>query len=530
MSHRNLCAIGLLILLAACSRPTENVTAAKAAAATPAAKPGIAWKHAAGDADVDAAFAQARQDGKPLFLYWGAKWCPPCNQLSATLFNRNDFIERARAFTSVHIDGDSPGAQRLGARFKVRGYPTMVIFNAQGTELTRLPGEVDAAQYTQVLTLSMNASRPVSQVLADARARGKGLSANDWQLLAFYSWETDEQQAVTKADLPAVLASIAEACPAEQAEASTRLLLKALAAGPAATQPYAAKTLRVLGVLADANQARSHMDVLGNNAAEIVRALTLPATAPRNELLAAFDSALRRLEADASLSRADRLTALYSRVELARIDQPKGKPVALPSLLLAELREHIARADREITDGYERQAVIPFAGYVLQQAGLLDESDTLLTANLTKSHSPYYLMSELASNAKKRGDKTAALRWSEQAFDKSVGAATRLQWGASYVGSLVELAPLDEARIERAALQLLDEAAAQPDAFFERSARSLQRIGSRLQSWNKQGTHAPVIKRLQTRVDTLCRALPPGDAQRSVCEGLLKQPLPKEDV
>ena len=169
--------IAFAVLLAACSKPAETaapVAAAPMSVAT--AKPtdhadtGIAWKHASSDADVDAAFAQAKAETKPVFVYWGAKWCPPCNQVKATLFNRQDFIERSRAFVPVYVDGDSPGAQKLGARFKVSGYPTMVLFNPQGTELTRLPGEVEAERYTQVLTLGMNAQKPVSEVLAQAKA------------------------------------------------------------------------------------------------------------------------------------------------------------------------------------------------------------------------------------------------------------------------------------------------------------------------------------------------------------------------
>src|SRR5438552_7594276 len=96
---------------------------------------------------------------------------------NTTLFNRMYFIERSRAFVPVYIDGDTPGAQKLGARFKVRGYPTMVLFSPEGAELTRLPGEVDAAQYTQVLTLGMNSQqRPVKAVLADATRGGAGLT------------------------------------------------------------------------------------------------------------------------------------------------------------------------------------------------------------------------------------------------------------------------------------------------------------------------------------------------------------------
>ena len=520
--------------LAACSKAPDAVAPVAVLAAAPAstaraaqiAHPaeGIAWKHAASDVDVDAAFALARSQQKPVFVYWGANWCPPCNQLKATLFNRQDFIERSRAFVPVYIDGDSPGAQKLGSRFKVRGYPTMVLFNADGAELTRLPGEVDAAQYTQLLTLGMNAQRPLKAVLADARSGGAGLSANDWKLLAFYSWDTDQEQAVPAAQLPALLKQLAAACPADLADTATRLMLKAVVASTAdlkpAVAPDAQALPRLLKLLPDAAASRVQMDVLTNHAADLTRALTAAKSAPRTVVVDAFNASLKALEADATLSRADRLTALNARVELAKLDAAKNSN--LPESLLGEVRAHAARVDREITDGYERQAVIPTAAYVLEQASLLDESRALLEANLVKSHSPYYLMSALASNAKKRGDSAEALRWSEEAFNKSEGPATRLQWGAGYLNMLVDLAPQDEARIERAVQQLFKEAAAQPDAFFERSARSLQRVGAKLQGWNEGGIHAAVLSRLQSQLAVVCAKLPTTDPQRAVCDGVLK--------
>ncbi|MEO8526441.1 MAG: thioredoxin family protein, partial [Caldimonas sp.] len=105
-------AVVVAVTLAACSKGGETrveggakplVAVTTPAAITVAAVPdhadtGIAWKQAASDADVDAAFAIARAETKPVFVYWGAKWCPPCNQVKATLFNRQDFIERSRAF------------------------------------------------------------------------------------------------------------------------------------------------------------------------------------------------------------------------------------------------------------------------------------------------------------------------------------------------------------------------------------------------------------------------------------------------
>ena len=531
---------------------TANSAAASASAPSTAhATAGIAWQRASNDGEVDAAFASARAQNKPVFVYWGAAWCPPCNHLKATLFNRQDFIARSKAFVAVYIDGDSPGAQKLGSRFKVRGYPTTVLFNAQGTELTRLPGEVDAAQYTQLLTLGMNAQQSVKAVLAAAQtpATAAQLSAKDWKLLAFYSWETDEQQVAGGAQLPALLKQLAKACPAAQSEASTRLMLKSVATAATATTtatttatatasdklpPEIEHRERMLKLLADPVASRSQMDVLTNNAADLVRGLSLSKSSERSALLDGFNTALKTLEADATLSRADRLTALSARVELAKIDQPKqaqaaavkpGDKAVVPEALQAEVRAHVAAADRDITDGYERQAVITSAADVLEQAGLLTESTALLEANLGKSHSPYYLMSGLASNAKKRGDTLEALRWSEAAFIKSEGPATRLQWGASYIKTLVELAPQDEARIERTVQQLFAEATAQPDAFYERSARSLQRVGTQLQTWNKDKKHAAVVQRLQTQMAEICGRLPSQDNQRTACDAVFKPPV-----
>ena len=159
---RALALLALAGVLAACSKPPEQTAVVAVAASAPSAPTdgvGIDWLHAANDTEVDAAFGRARQQGKPVFVYWGAAWCPPCNQLKATLFNRADFIERSRAFVPVYVDGDSAGAQKLGTRFKVRGYPTMVLFDPKGAEITRLPGEVDPQLYTEVLTLGMAARR-----------------------------------------------------------------------------------------------------------------------------------------------------------------------------------------------------------------------------------------------------------------------------------------------------------------------------------------------------------------------------------
>ncbi len=554
MKQPSLSAAGLAVVaafaFAACSKapdvpapaappvaPTPVAAKSEPKAASDLAEAGIAWKEASSDADVDAAFASARAETKPVFVYWGAKWCPPCNQVKATLFNRQDFIERSRAFVAVSVDGDSPGAQKLGTRFRVSGYPTMVLFKPSGEEVTRLPGEVDPARYGELLNLGMNATRPVKAVLADALAGGKDLKANDWRLLAFYSWETDQTQVVAKDQVAATLAKLSAACPADQPETAMRLRLKALAARDAKTPAPADLAARpaVLAALADPAASRDVADQLVNSAPDIARALAAPATPERTQVLAALDTALQRLEADKTLSRADRMQALIARVDLVRIDLPEdppaasGKPAPLPHMpeaLLAHVRDEAARADREITDGYERQAVITSAAHLLGQAGLLSEADKLLETNLAKSHSPYYLMLGLASNAKKRGDKAGALRWYREAYEKSEGPATRMQWGAGYLSALVDLAPADEAAIESTTLQFWREAAPLPDAFEQRSGRAMQKVGNKLQAWNKGGAHGAAMARLRSELDTVCTTQVKAEAGRATCKALLT-PAPK---
>jgi len=488
----------------------------------------VAWQDATGDADIDRAFAQAKAQSKPVLLYWGAVWCPPCNQLKATLFNRQDFAEQSRSFVAVHLDGDVPGAQKLGTKFKVVGYPTLILFSPDRQEITRLPGEVDAAQVMQLLQLGMASGRPIARVLADARA-GKPLTGSEWRLLAFYSWDTDEgAQAVSAAERGPLLRRLAAACPASEIAACTRLALKSIgdSGEKNAPPPDDATRARVAQVLADPAQSRMYMDVLTNDAPVIVATLAPRPGPKRAKLVTAFDGALVRLQADPTLSRGDRLDALFARVDLARLDQPKDTmhPKLAPALV-QEVRDAAATTDREATNAFERQAVIPTTAQLLEEAGLWNESAALLKSSLAKSHSPYYLMSELGSNARRQGRNAEALQWYQQAFDRSEGPATRMQWGAAYLGALVDLAPDDSKRIEAAAHAVFDEAAGQPNAFDQRSGRSLQRVGAKLATWNAGGKHQAVVDRLNAQLDGICAKLPRDEPQRATCDGVFK-PVP----
>lgn len=529
-------AVAESVRAAASAIVTPEVAAAIGAAAAGATPEGIAWRHPAGEAEMDALVAESRSTAKPLFLYWGAVWCPPCAQVKATVFKHPEFIEKSRGFLPVYLDGDSPGAQKLADRFKVRGYPTMVLLRPDGGELTRLPGEVDTRKYLQVLALGLQSARPLHEVLAQAQAAPGKLTSAEWRLLAYYAWDTDEHKLVPKAQLARTLERLAAACPPAETEAINRLALKAMAAkaeaaqagkdAPARVAATLAERERMLAVLGTEALLRDNLDIVSNQARELAAWLTAPKTDARQALAAQWAATLDRLTADTTLSQGDRASALIGRVQLARLEAgaaAKG-PVTLNEVMLDHVKREAARFDAQVSDANERQSVIPAAAYALAQAGLLDDADRLLERELERSHSPYYAMLSLASNAKQRGNTSAALDWYQRAYEASKGTATRVQWGSSYVQALVDLAPQDTARIERAALAVLGELDGQRDAFYERTARSLDRMSEKLMAWPGGTDGRTVLDTLRRRRDALCEALPAADAQRRACEALFAKP------
>ena len=522
-----------LALLAAISFVLVACSKAPEVAAPPAAKPATQVAHATIDwfklegASLDAVFTKAKTENKPVFLYWGAVWCPPCNQIKATVFNRPDFVERSKGFIPVYLDGDTPGAQKLGTQFKVRGYPTTILFKPDGTELTRLPGEVDAAQYMQILKMGMSATQPIKETLTAAMA-GPGattpaLSNDEWRMLAYYAWDIDEAQLLPKKDLASTVQQLAQKCPPEQQEASARLTLRSvsMAAQEKATGLDKAQALaQVHKILGDAPRARENGDIFVNYSNDIVAVLTAAGSAERTALLAALNSALDKLSLDAGLSKADQLGAVQAKVGLALMGKPKGAKPELAPELVAQAQAAVTKADTSSTDKYERQAVIPSAAHLLSQVGLIDASDAMLKAELPKAVSAYYHMLVLASNAKLRGDSAASLDWAQKAYEGSQGPATRLQWGSGYVQKLIALAPQDSARIEKAAAQVIGELDAVPETFYERNRRSLEKMGAQLNAWNAGGRHTPVVQKLTTQLNGVCAKLPEKDSAREACTGV----------
>jgi thiol-disulfide isomerase/thioredoxin len=523
-----LLALASLLVAAGCSRkspPPAPVQPEASLDATAHAVPGIDWF--AGD--VDAAFAAARAAGKPLFLFWGAEWCPPCAQIKSTIFNTREFQERSRLFVPVYLDGDTPSAQRQGERFGVVGYPTMILFRADGTEITRLPGGVDVARYATILDTALADGRPVTEILKAALGNAE-VSPNDWRMLAYYSWGTDQGRVLPAAQGTSTFRRLAEACPADLRPECARFYFEYLASAareagegtsPLDATARKAEVVRLLPLLGSPEVVQANVQNLLYGAKDAVGLLSDPQSPERAQLIDAWRAALDGLargDGGARLSGPEQINLVRARVALQTLEAPDAP---LPPELLDEARATVARVDAATTETYARHAAVNAAANLYWDAGLDEDADRMLKAELERSKSPYYFMLNLAELARKAGREPEAVDWLARAYAGAQGPATRFQWGYNYLVGLLEMTPGDTARIERVALEVLGELGESPDAFYQRTQMRLEQLSAKLLEWGKSGEAAAVVGRLRARTGTICAAVPAGDPGRGHCEAFL---------
>jgi protein disulfide-isomerase len=246
------------------------------------------------------------------------------------------------------------------------------------------------------------------------------------------------------------------------------------------------------------------------------------------------------------------LNIVRARVVLAHLDAPDAP---LPPPLLDLARQSVARIDAATTDPNARQAAINAAANLYWEAGLDDDANRMLVAELEKSKSPYYFMLDLAELAQKAGREEEAVNWLARAYAGAQGPATRFQWGYNYMVGLLEMTPEDAARIERVGLEVLGELGAAPDAFHQRTRMRLDQLSGLLLEWGEgkesvvtgrdasagadlsvaggpgddraaatrgAADRAAVVARLRSRTGEICRSLPAEDEGRRNCERFLK--------
>lgn len=502
-------------------KPTPGTASAPPDSTTPTVR-GIDWFQGG----VDAALAEARARQRPVFLYWGAQWCPYCKQVKATIFTRRDVIDRSRHFVAVELDGDAPAAQRAGERFGVTGYPTMIVFSPDGEELTRIPNGLDVEAYADIFDWALNATRPVAASV-EAALTGQTLDDDEWQRLAVYSWAQDNNRVLGETSAVGVFKSLTAACPARLTVACSRLYFLYLGErisdvedAPLTVAEADEALRRVTALLGDQTLIAANLDTVLHAGPEVVAAVTAADSEQRDTLRQAWQGVLGRLADDPGLSTVEQLYASYAPVGFLHMDDPGA---AVPADVQRPIRQRVDQAVAATTDPVERHAVISTASSLLRAAGLVGEATALLEAELAHSAQPYYLMSALAGTAEREGAVEAALEWRKRAYESANGESTRFRWGYGYVSGLLRLAPEDIATIQSVTTRLFAELEDPSTAFFGGTQSRAVRLSDRLIEWADRDERCQALAHIRESLASMCAEIPSDEIARQRCDALLNE-------
>jgi protein disulfide-isomerase len=484
-------ALSLALATAGCGRGGTSTQVAQAHE--------IAWR----EGDVADAFAEAKNLGRPVILYWGADWCPPCAQMKATLFKDASFIAETNKFVPVYLDGDSQGAQRWGERFGISGYPTVILLRPDGTEITRIANTTMASELPNLLRVAAQRTTSIEALLEKAAANTGSLSRDDWRVLAGFDWRNDPKHFGDLKKAGTLLDRLASGAPDPPLKRRFGLLALVVEVEPdehgrvvltPAQQARVGQILRPM--LANRDEIMANRWELISDVPNFVAALT-PGPV-RQALEQSMLSAGEAIYANEGLSIADRLNALNIDVTFALAS---GKP---PSQALAsKVRERVAWADRTAKDKMSRQSVIGSA------AGLLSVVDPgatgkMLLAEIKRSDQPYYYMDMMAHGAEFMGDKRASIGWSRKAYEASEGPATRVDWAVKYANAVLRLTPDDKAAVEQSAEAVIAELGKSPDSYYQNTRKKVAGLGDKLREWSKARGGSGVLTRLQAKMADVC--------------------------
>jgi protein disulfide-isomerase len=468
------------------------------------------------DGTVEQAFAQSKTSGKPVFLYWGAVWCPPCHELKAEVFSKPGFADLMSSFIPVYLDGDQPSAQKWGETLHAAGYPTILILTADRQELARISGGLSFAEFKRAIAGALNQTEDLASFFQRV-GEAKSLSERDWVRLAYLSWAQLPAEQFPLTDLWPLQHDLLDRLPKNLAPALRGKLLA----------NYLATTLQVRELAKTPPEIRDQLDELtqkqhfkkllariqakpeatfGARQMLIFQAGDLANWLAHNQSdwVSRYLAVVDRLAENPGLSLDLKLWTVYPHIELARYqanDTDSWQPT--PSLK-QRVQKAVKRADDQATSNYERHAVISGAAYLLRLVGDWDAARQLLTKELEQTDTPWYYYSSLANLEMQVGNRQKALDYSRLARQTAKGRATKVQWLTSDL--LLNLSLLDSNQIEQT-LTLIDDYYQMvfqlDDGFLGRNQTRAGRVAGALADYLENDQLRQLLQSYRQRCETL---------------------------
>ncbi len=91
--------------------------------------------------DHKSVFKRAPKDDKKIFIDFYTTWCGSCKGYDNFIFPDSSFIEYLKTdFYSLKLNAELPENKTVANKYKITGYPTIIIANPDGTEIDRIIG------------------------------------------------------------------------------------------------------------------------------------------------------------------------------------------------------------------------------------------------------------------------------------------------------------------------------------------------------------------------------------------------------
>lgn len=103
---------------------------------------------------------RAQQRSRPTLLLFTAGWCGYCRKLESTTLPDARVQQAAQRFEAVHYDADREPGRSLAQRYGVRGYPTLVVLESNGTVRDTWAGYSEPEIYAGILRQMAAGQRP----------------------------------------------------------------------------------------------------------------------------------------------------------------------------------------------------------------------------------------------------------------------------------------------------------------------------------------------------------------------------------